>query len=188
MKRILLTVAFLTIGLVMSAQTVTSNERNEHGVRIIDTDMGMVYEDGKLYGISLSYHEVHGVENYYIMFCIPEVSDSFQVLTDQRVLFKTASENKPLGLASIDARISYGAAAGRVMRSAVCLYVITPETAQMLATEGVSKMRIYYTSNMKETFFDIETTEGNISKYLKKAYKNIVKTIPQPVTKDKSEF
>lgn len=188
MKKIISFTAGLLIGVTLSAQNITTNERNEHGVRIIDADMDIVYEDEQSYGISLSYHEINGIENYYILLCIPEVSSSFEIKTDQQVLFKTSTGTKCLGLASTDTHISIGAAAGRILRSASVLYTITPDTALLLANEGVAKIRIYYTVNDYETYFDIETSQGNMSKYFKKAYKNIIKTIPLPVTKDKSEF
>ena len=189
MKRIALLILGAVITLnIATAQNVTKNERNEHGVRIIDASMSMAYEDGKPYGLSLSYHEVSGVENYYLLLAIPEVSSAFNILTDQQILFKTSEGNKCMGLAVADANVQVGAAAGRVIRSAAVMYVLSADSVALMASEGIAKIRINYTVDGKETFFDVETSEGNFTKYFKKAYKNISKTIPLPVDKDRSEF
>lgn len=163
---------------IADAQKITDNFINEHGVRIIRADMNIAEEEGRQLGISLSYHETSGIENYYISLMIPQVSSYMTVRKDAEIMFKTVDDKIVKGLAVY----------GKTKRTSLsCMYVITPETAALLA-QSVTKMRIHYTAGEKESFFDIITDSGYLQRYLQRAYDNIQKTIPLPVDYDKSVF
>ena len=70
----------------------------------------------------------------------------------------------------------------------IIMYYLTSEQADVIRN-GLTKLRINmtYTLNDSTDLFDVEFAE-DMTTHLKKAIKNIEKTIPQPVTIDKSAF
>lgn len=166
------------------AQNIDKNEINEHGVRIIRASQSVVIEDHLYIGVGLEYHKSpQDIENYYITLFIPKGGKDRYVANGQEVKFKTIDDESVIGLAAIDCPCIY---TGEEWAFYV-MYVVTPETAEMLSKE-VSKIRINYTTPEKVSFFDIDTSDGIMARYFKRAYANIKKTMSKPADKDRSEW
>ena len=182
MRRFIFILVSILVCLSASAQHIEKNEINEHGTRIISTSLCMAHEDNMSIGFSIEYHNNNNIENYYVLLLIPKGSKYMTIKKDQEILFKTIDNKKEIGLSVQDFHSKYVNG-----WSVVAMYVISPQTAEQLSKE-ISKIRINYTTPEQESFFDIDTSTGRLTKLFAKAYKNINKTIPLPVDIDRSEF
>lgn len=184
MRKLILILASIILCWSASAQNIEKNEINEHGVRIIKAKQSLVIEDNLNLGVMLEYHESpQGIENYYITFLVPKGTKSTYIGKDQEIKFKTINDEPVVGLSTGTFRSNY--VGGKWVL--IGMYVVSSETIEKLS-QKVSKIRVNYTVGDKVSFFDIETSDGNLAHYFKKAYSNIKKTIPLPVEKDRSEF
>lgn len=184
MKNLILILAPIFLCLSSFAQNIKKNEINEHGVRIIEADMSVVIEDGMYLGVGLEYHNASQlVENYYITILVPKGAESCEIKKDQQIKFKTINDEAVIGLSTKD----FPCVLVGGKWSYVATYVVSPETIEKLSQQ-VSKIRINYTTPEKASFFDIDTSDGIMTRYFKRAYANIKKTIPQPADKDRSVF
>ena len=182
MKRYILILASILVCWSASAQSIDKNEINEHGTRIISTHVSMAYEDDMSIGFSLEYHKNGDIENYYILLLVPKAGKYDTIEKDQQIIFKTVDDAKEIGLAVQDFRSRYVNG-----WSTAAMFVISPKTAELLS-QKLSKIRINYTTPEKESFFDIDTSSGELCSRFAKAYKNINKAKARPADKDRSQF
>jgi hypothetical protein len=190
MKKYFLILALALIGVSASAQKVTLNERNEQGIRFIETDLRAFYVDHDMHMCQLSYLEQNGNGVYVLMFGISEQSNRWTAKAGQKILLKAADGQIIEVLAGGSSHCQLGRSTrGRGAVYMVSLpYFLTQEQAEII-TKGLVKVRIEYTYEDigSKGLMDIEIP-ADLTAYLKKAIKNIDKTIPMPVSVDKSVF
>ena len=189
MKRILILLLAL-MPMIANAQKVTSNERDEKGLRTIETNIRAFFVDGHSHGCQLSYMEQDGKGLYNIFFAISDQANKWVAKSGQIMLMKDAEGNIyeiPAGGASFYTLAPNSKGAGIRYMVAVP-YLLTPEQAEVF-DKGLVKVRIAFTyeDTNTEGLMDINIPT-DLTTHLKKAKKNIDKTIPMPVTVDKSVF
>ena len=190
MRKYFLIIALALMAVSASAQKVTLNERNEQGIRFIETDMRAFYIDHDMHMCQLSYMEQNGNGAYVLMSALSEQPCRWTANKGQKILLKATDGQIIEVLAGGSSRCSLGRSTrGRGAIYMVSLpYLLTEEQAQIIA-KGLVKVRIEYT--YEDTggtgLMDIEIP-ADLTAYLKKAIKNIDKTIPMPVSVDKSVF
>ena len=167
-----------------AAQKVEKNERNEKGVRYIETQSRMFTIGQNMNMCGLIYQENKGTELYSLVLYITGQSSRWIVKQGQELMMKDAAGNVAtiVPLVSSKSTIARGAYATTVM------YFLTPEQADYIRN-GLIKLRINLTYQQDDSVscFDINFPD-DMTNHLKKAIKNIDKTIPLPVTVDKSVF
>lgn len=188
MKRIIILLLAL-MPIMASAQKVTSNERDEKGIRTITTGSRAFFVERDMHMCQLSYMEEDGKAFYDIMFMISEQASRWVVKPGQKILMKDSA-------GEVYTIVSNGVSQSQLTRSidrGVCYctassYLLDEDTAKVL-DNGLVKIRIEYTyqDDGHESIMDIDIP-ADLTNYLKKAKKNIDKTIPMPVTVDKSVF
>ena len=188
MKRILILLLAL-MPVMASAQKVTSNERDEKGIRTITTGSRAFFVERDMHMCQLSYMEEDGKGYYNIMFLISEQTSQWVVKPGQKILMKDSN-------GEVYTIVANGLSESQLTRSidrGVCYctatsYLLNDETSKVI-DNGLVKIRIEYTyhDNGHESIMDIDIP-SDLTNYLKKAKKNIDKTIPLPVTIDKSVF
>lgn len=144
-----------------------------------------------MHGCLLTYMEKDGIGNYNILFMISDQAVRWNAKKGQIMLMKD-SEGKvyeiPAGGASFYQLTRSSNNRSGVSYMIALPYFMTEEQAQVFDS-GLVKIRIAYTYEDTETedLMDINIP-SDLTTYLKKAKKNIEKTIPLPVTIDKSAF
>jgi hypothetical protein len=191
MKKIFLIIALALFCTGMAAQKVTSNERDEQGMRTIETGMRAFYVDHHLHGCQLTYMEKDGVGRFNILFSISDQASRWVAKKGQVMLMKDKNGKVyeiPAGGASIYQLARSTSRTGGISYMVALPYFLDDEQAQVF-DNGLTKIRIAYTyeDTGGEGLMDIEIP-SDLSDYLKKAKKNIDKTIPLPVSVDKSVF
>jgi hypothetical protein len=184
MKRIFLIAIAALFCVTASAQRVEKNERNEKGVRTIETGTRAFYADGKMNICGLNYSEAKGEEWYQLILFFSGQSSKWLVRNGQELMMKDVSGN----VATITPPVAASNSISGGKYVTTIMYYLTNEQADYIRN-GLTKLRINmtYTQNESTYLFDVELPE-DITTHLKKAIKNIEKTIPQPVTVDKSVF
>ena len=167
-----------------SDQKVEKNERDEKGVRTIDTGTRAFYTNGKMGICGLSYTEAEGEEWYRLILFFSDQTSKWLVRNGQELMMKDANGN----VATIVPKVAATNSISRGKYVTTIMYYLTNEQADYIRN-GLTKLRINmtYTLNESTDLFDVEFAE-DMTTHLKKAIKNIEKTIPQPVTIDKSAF
>lgn len=187
MKRIIILLLAL-MPIVASAQKVTKNEIDEMGVRHIVTDMRVMYVGQSPHGCQLSYKVEDGIGAYIFSLALTDQSSKWTSHNGQKLLMKAED-------GTVFEIISKGASKsviGRGTRGAtyqtVTLYTISEEQAEVFA-KGLIKLRIglTYDKSGETGLMDIDVP-SDMTNYLKKAHRNISKTIPLPADVDKSAF
>lgn len=191
MRKYFLILVLALMGVSASAQKVTSNERDEEGMRVIETGQRAFYADGHAHGCQLTYMEKDGTGMYNILFIISDQLSRWSAKKGQIMLMKD-SEGKVYEIPANGTSFSQ-LTRSTTYRSSVAYmialpYFLTEEQAEVL-DKGLVKIRITYTydDTGNEALLDIDIP-SDLAAYLKKAKKNIDKTIPMPVTIDKSVF
>lgn len=184
MKRALLALALACITLAASAQKITKNERDEKGIRRIETDSKFFNIDGVIYSVKLTYAQQDSNEQYMLFLAFDGLSSRRSVRLGQNILLKSAT-------GQVLTHTFNSKSACRYLRNsyyfAIPIYLPVDESA--ILEQGLVKLRINYTyeESGNTDITDIVFPE-DVTSYLQKAKKNIDATIPQPVTKDKSIF
>lgn len=184
MKKIFLITIAALFCVAASAQKVEKNERDEKGVRSITTGTKPFYLDGKMNACGLNYSETNGEEWYKLILLFSEQSSRWLVRNGQELMIKDINGN----VATIVPQVAASNTISRGKYVTTLMYFLTNEQADFIRN-GLAKLRINmtYTNGEQPSLFDVEIPE-DITTYLQKAIKNIEKTIPQPVTIDKSVF
>lgn len=171
------------------AQKVILNERNEKGIRYIETDMRAFYVDHNMHMCNLSYIEQNGEGFYGLLFCINEQDSRWTAKIGQPLLLKDTEGNITTIKASGESqyKLTSSVRGNGVVYMVYLPYTLTEEEAEIFA-KGLVKIRIEYTyENGRTNMMDINIPD-DLTNYLRKAHKNISKTIPLPVEVDKSVF
>lgn len=189
MKRFLILLLAL-MPVIANAQKVTSNERDEKGLRTIETGLRAFFVDRQSHGCQLTYMEQEGKGMYNIFFAISDQASRWIAKPGQIMLMKDAEGNVyeiPAGGSSFY-RLARSSSGAGVNYMVALPYLLTPEQAEVF-DKGLVKVRIAFTyeDTNGEGLMDINIPT-DLTTYLKKAKKNIDKTIPMPVTIDKSVF
>ena len=191
MRKYFLILALALICTGAAAQKVTLNERDEHGDRNIETGFRGFYVDGHLHMCQLCYVEHEDNEFYILSFAFSDQASSWKALEGQELMMKDEQDN----VLTIQ---SFGVSTSTLSRdtknrggvSYLCStrYYLTKEQAEIIRN-GLIKLRvnITYDNTDVKSMFDVEIP-ADLTAYLKKAIKNIDKTIPMPVSVDKSVF
>lgn len=170
------------------AQKVERNERNEKGVRHIETQSRMFMIGREMNMCGLNYQENKGSEWYTLVLYLTGQSSRWIVEQGQELMMKDANGNVATIVPQVASQSSIAKGATGVDYATTLMYYLTPEQADFIRN-GLVKLRINmtYQQDNSTSLFDIELPE-DLTLHLKKAIKNIEKTIPQPVTIDKSTF
>jgi hypothetical protein len=190
MKRYFLIIFLALFCLSAEAQRVTLNERNERGRREIKTGIRAFYVDGHMHGCELSYSEMGGQEHYIFTLALSDQTLAWKSLKGQDLMMKdsngqiTTIQSSGVSENSL-ARDTKGSGVSYMCTTS---YTLTKEQAEVFRN-GLVKLRINITYDRTgyTSLFDVEIP-SDLTEYLKKAIKNIDKTIPKPVDVDKSVF
>ena len=187
MKRLLILLLAL-MPVMASAQKVERNERNEKGVRYIETGSRMFMIGREMNMCGLNYQESKGTEWYTLILYLTGQSSRWIVKQGQELMMKDANGNVATIVPQVASKSSIAKGANGVDYATTIMYFLTPEQADYIRN-GLIKLRINYTLQQDDSvsLFDINFPE-DITSHLKKAIKNIEKTIPLPVDIDKSAF
>ena len=188
MKRIFLIAIAALFCVTAQAQKVEKNERNEKGVRHIETQSRMFTIGREMNMCGLNYQENKGKEWYSLVFYLTGQSSRWVVKQGQELMMKDEIGNVTTIVPQVASQSSIAKGATGVDYATTIMYFLTPEQADYIRN-GLVKLRINMTYQQDDSvsLFDIELPE-DMTNHLKKAIKNIEKTIPQPVTIDKSAF
>ena len=183
MKRFLILLLAL-LPIMAAAQKVEKNERDEKGVRYIETQSRMFTIGQNMKMCGLIYQENKGIELYSLVLYITGQSSRWIVKQGQELMMKDAVGN----VATIVPQVSSKSTIARGAYATTVMYSFTQEQADYIRN-GLVKLRINMTYQQDDSvsYFDIIFPD-DMTSHLKKAIKNIEKTIPLPVTIDKSVF
>jgi hypothetical protein len=188
MKRIAVLLALMLVSVAGFAQKVNKNERNENGVRTIGVPLRAFYVDNEMHGCFLEYREANGVEAYVLTFAISGQAYKWGVRKGNQILLKAVNGDvlEHTFLASTESRIVAGKS-GATYHIMIPLYFTQEESG--ILDKGLVKIRIPRTTASTGEINNLDIVfPDDLTLYLKKAKKNIDKTIPLPVTIDKSAF
>lgn len=190
MKRYFLILALALMAVSASAQKVTLNERDEKGIRKIETGLRMFYIDHHMHGCQLSYNETKGKGYYVLNLAFNDQASRWVAKKGQELMMKDEQGNIVTILSTGVSKSSIASNTRGNGASYLCstMYFLTDEQANAIRN-GLVKLRINitYEYSENESLFDVEIP-ADLTAYLKKAIKNIDKTIPMPVSVDKSVF
>lgn len=190
MRKYFLILYLVAICTGASAQKVTLNERDEKGIRNIETGMRAFYVDHHMNACQLGYTENKGEEYFVFTISFSDQASRWKALSGQELMMKDAKGNittiKSMGISS--STIANNTQGNGASYMCSVRYFLTKEQAQVFR-DGLTKLRvnITYDKTGAESLFDVDIP-ADLTKYLTKAVANIDKTIPTPVWTDKSVF
>lgn len=190
MRKYFLILYLVAICTGASAQKVTLNERDEKGIRNIETGMRAFYVDHHMNACQLGYTENKGEGYFVFTISFSDQASRWKALSGQELMMKDAKGSittiKSMGISS--STIANNTQGNGASYMCSVRYFLTKEQAQVFR-DGLTKLRvnITYDKTGAESLFDVDIP-ADLTKYLTKAVSNIDKTIPTPVWTDKSVF
>lgn len=184
MKKIAVLLALMLVTMASHAQKVDTNVRDENGKRTIGVPMRAFYIDHVIHGCFFEYNEINGTEIYNLTFAISDQHYRWHLVKWQPILMKNSNGEV----------IQYdfmGITDCRIVKGKYHVLVSMPLTKEQakIIDDGLVKVRLpradVDTGKISNLDLDFDS---DLTNYLQKAKRNIDKTIPIPVTVDKSEF